>query len=608
MPLPQAPTFRAGIDLVRIDAVVVDGTGVPIRGLKAEDFTISEDGNPREIAGFEAIDLPIDRPAAPGEAAWVSAAPRDVVTNKIENGRLFMVVVDDAVMPPDPRAIARAKAIASDVVSRLGPSDQAAIVFTMNSKKSQGFTADHSRLAAAINATTFGGKHVPTQPGDEQYDIASAWTLANAVDALKAAPQLRKTLVFISKGASFSSATLGPSMSTVQGGNPLSGGEAARRILDELNRLFLDATRAHVNVYAFDVKDFGDPDIMGPERDYLRTIANNTGGRAVIANEDPVQGVTQMFRESSEYYVLAFTSGSASGRHRVDIRTTIPGATVLARKTFELASPNAAASKASPLASSIAGLLPVDSLPMRATATALPGPPSGEAIVAVALGINQPAENLNGAKEKMTAQIDAYQTDGKFAKATKLDAQLALNPSPSGRAQYELLAKLSLKPGRYQLRIAAHSPRLNLRGSVFVDVDVPDFSRERVAVAPLVLSTSPAPPAAPADAFATLLPVIPTSHRTFGAADTVSILARITQGGKNPLESLAIEASVVDTTNRRIFGRTETITPDGRTGLRSADYSFGLPMSTLNVGDYLLTVKATTSNATSERTLRFSRR
>jgi hypothetical protein len=226
----------------------------------------------------------------------------------------------------------------------------------------------------------------------------------------------------------------------------------------------------------------------------------------------------------------------------------------------------------------------------------------------VAVGINQPADGLDGAPERMTAQIDAYQRGGKFVRATKLDARLALKPGASGRAQYDLLGKLSLKPGRYQLRIAAHSPRLNLRGSVFVDVDVPDFSRRGVTVAPLVLSTSPAPPAAPAEAFAGLLPVVPTSHRTFAAYDHVSILARIVQGGNKPLVPVSVEVTVVNTKDRRVYGRSEVIAPGAHAANRSADYTFEIPASTLAIGDYLLTVKAMTPEGANEKTVRLSRR
>jgi VWFA-related protein len=541
----------------------------------------------------------------------VRAAPRDVVTNKLENRRLFMIVIDDAVMPsrpPDPRAVARAKSIAHDVVARLGANDQAAVVFTMNSKKSQGFTADHSRLEAAIASTTFGGKVGGV--GDERYDIGSAWTLANAVTALQSAPQARKTLVFVSAGPDYHPTDRGPAMATGAGGSGTAASETSQRITAELNNLFASATRTHTSVYAFDVND--DLDLMTPGRDFLRTVADLTGGRASIANEDAVQGVTQMLRESSEYYLIGFSPASERpGRHPVEVRTTRPGARVLSRKSFEIAAAEKAnAPKPAPLNAAMAGLLPVDSLPMRVVATALPGPTTKEAIVAIALGINQPADDLNGAPEKMTAQIEAYQAGGKFVRATKLDAQLTLKPSASGRAQYDLLGKLSLPPGRYQLRIAAHSPRLNVRGSVFADVDVPDFSRDGVTVAPLVLSTSPAPPAAPANAFAGLLPVVPVSHRTFAGSDRVSILARIVEGGgaNKPLVPVTVEATVVDTKNRRVFGRSETITPAAAAVQRAVDYMFDLPITTLPAGDYLLTVKASTPAGTNEKTLRFSRR
>ena len=605
----QTAAFRAGVEVVRIDAVVVDTKGMPIRGLTAADFTVSVDGQWRPIVGFDAVDLPIERVAEPDEAAWVRSAPRDVATNRVEDRRLFMIVIDDAVMPPRPAAVGRAKAIAHEVVSRLAADDYAAVVFTMRSRNSQSFTTDHARLRTAIDSTGYGGKNVPRWPGDELYDVASAWTLANAVSALRSAPQPRKTLVFVSAGASFLPSTLAPLLSSVQGVNPLSQGEAARRILTELGTLFLEATRSHVNVYAFDVNDFSVTDLMTDERDYLRTVAENTGGRATIANEDPAKGVVQMFRESSSYYVLGVEPGTtAAGRHRVEVRTTRPDAKVLARKVFELMRPDTSASReADPLASSIIGVLPMDGLAMRATATVLPGPTEGVAIVAIVLGVNHPAERLDSLRGQVTARVDAFDADGTFRGGTKLDAQLKLKPTASGRAEYELLAKLPLKPGAYQLRIAASAPQLDMKGSVFLDVDVPDFSHRSVTVAPIVVSMSPTPPAAPADAFARLLPVVPTSRRTFSPSDGVSILARIVLAGRKSVGPVALDASVVDTKNQRVFARHDTITIDGRNGVAYHDCTFELPMDTLAIGDYLLTVKATASGGADEKTLRFSR-
>jgi hypothetical protein len=49
---PQQPTFRARVDLVQVDATVLDDARRPVRGLKATDFTLLENGLPREVVAF----------------------------------------------------------------------------------------------------------------------------------------------------------------------------------------------------------------------------------------------------------------------------------------------------------------------------------------------------------------------------------------------------------------------------------------------------------------------------------------------------------------------------------------------------------------------------
>jgi len=51
-----APTFRAGVDLVPVTAVVRDGRGRTLLGLQARDFVVLERGHPRRIADFKAGD------------------------------------------------------------------------------------------------------------------------------------------------------------------------------------------------------------------------------------------------------------------------------------------------------------------------------------------------------------------------------------------------------------------------------------------------------------------------------------------------------------------------------------------------------------------------
>jgi VWFA-related protein len=59
---PQAPDleFRSDVRMIRLDVSVVSGSGLPVAGLLPKDFAVEEDGEPVEIALFEAF--------APGHA------------------------------------------------------------------------------------------------------------------------------------------------------------------------------------------------------------------------------------------------------------------------------------------------------------------------------------------------------------------------------------------------------------------------------------------------------------------------------------------------------------------------------------------------------------
>jgi hypothetical protein len=52
----QRPSFKAGVQLVRIDVSVLDDKRQPVRGLQASDFTVTEDDQPRPIRAFQAVD------------------------------------------------------------------------------------------------------------------------------------------------------------------------------------------------------------------------------------------------------------------------------------------------------------------------------------------------------------------------------------------------------------------------------------------------------------------------------------------------------------------------------------------------------------------------
>jgi VWFA-related protein len=92
-PQPQTPSFPGQVEQVTVDVVVLDKDGQPVTGLKAEDFTVYEDGKPQRVASFESIEVP--EQAAPARAALLR---RRVSTNVAPPGppeRAFVLVFDN---------------------------------------------------------------------------------------------------------------------------------------------------------------------------------------------------------------------------------------------------------------------------------------------------------------------------------------------------------------------------------------------------------------------------------------------------------------------------------------------------------------------------------
>ena len=96
--------------------------------------------------------------------------------------------------------------------------------------------------------------------------------------------------------------------------------------------------------------------------------------------------------------------------------------------------------------------------------------------MAVIVGIRQPIrQNDTRAVERVDLLVSAFGVEGKAFGSKRLTANVAIRASTSGLAEYEVLSRIDLKPGRYQLRIGASVSSLSTQGSVYYDIDVPDF-------------------------------------------------------------------------------------------------------------------------------------
>jgi VWFA-related protein len=104
---PDIPTFASKVELVTVDAVVVDGKGKPVRGLTAGDFTLFEDGKPQALASFEAFDLGEEGPATMASGSAPAGQPATNLRPVRAGSRSFVLLVDDMSLAPTRQEVVR---------------------------------------------------------------------------------------------------------------------------------------------------------------------------------------------------------------------------------------------------------------------------------------------------------------------------------------------------------------------------------------------------------------------------------------------------------------------------------------------------------------------
>jgi len=613
---PQAPetTFRARVDLIQVDVSVLDRDRRPVSGLTAGDFILTEDGRPRPIVSFTAVHVPA--PAAPG-AGWVADIAPDVATNTHPTGRLVVIAIDDAALSTNGAlwGVQKARAAARAAVKELGPDDLAALVLTEYGRTAQNFTNNRLRLLTAIDGTPLFPATDNPDPKDQKQNyrascpcgLCSVEGLQHVTQSLRSLPQQRKTILYISPGVSADItmpefAPLPAPMSTFHDG-------CEQRKHDAMLDVFREAALANVTISAID------PNGIGGGRSYpefLRTIAENTGGRAVVHDNDPEREVPALLLESSSYYLLGFESASRSSDgafHRIDVK--VPGRDLEVRSRVGYFAPTGREMRtaaAGSLEAAIAGHLPKADLPLQISAAPF-ADANRKSTVAIALTVRQPARVATGepaAGAKPTAVVDvlarAFDTEGRAWGTRNLTVKLGLNAAARGPVSYEILPRLALPPGKYEIRVAVRTED-GRSGSVYTFVDVPDFSQSGVSLSGIVLEATPSIAAVPRDAYLDLLPVVPTARRDFGASDRVSALVRVYQGGSHALVPATVITRIVDAKNEQITKSTRELDPSLFKD-RAFDHRFDLPRN-LAAGEYLFAVEITAGGKTSDRALRF---
>ncbi len=616
----QAPTFRSRIDLVHLDVSVLDGRRRPVKGLGPDDFTILEDDKPQAIAVFSAVEVP---PTTPPKTAWMRDVARDVRTNQdVADRRLFTIIVDDVRMSSDLAARKRLGETARKLIDGFGPADLVSVIFTMDNRNSQDFTSDKARLISAIDKATVGMTDFGGMA--QMYSRMSVGVIEQAVKSLSELPDRRKVIVYLGEGVPVDLDTVAAPIEMGFGtqAGALDAASSMRRLMDMMSEAFRNAARANINIYTLDVCGLRVPPLQGARTclqgrqvDYLQNLASSTGGRAAVNTNDLGPAVEKIFEENASYYLLGYqpSSPSTDGKYRqLEVRINRPGLTIRTRSGYEPEKPKDAARKKAemekkPLGAALSGLLPKGDLPLELTAAAFAIPGKSDAAVAVTLGVHQPIRESAVRKvEHVDFLVSAFNTDGKFFGAKRLNADVTIRADAKGLAFYEAQARLDLKPGRYQLRVAGNVGSITTSGSLYYDVDVPDFDKAPVSLSGIAMVANPPPMSAPRDAFKALLPVVPTTMRTFDVREQAVAFLRVYQGGRKPMIQVPLTVRLRNERDELVMDRQEQLPATLFTAERSADVNIGLPIGRLTPGEYLLTIETGLGTTVARRNTRFS--
>ena len=388
----QRDIFRSRVDLVTTDVIARDGSGQFIADLKKDDFEVFEDGVKQNVISFilthgGRIYNVAAPPPPPPQEGIILPPPRP--TNDAA-GRIFLIFVDDLHLDfkNTPRIKQLFKQIAKELVHE---GDMFGVVSTGPSSIAIDLTYDRKRLDEAFEKISGAGlkpQDILETPQGEQgnseirYRAHVAFSTAyDIMRKLEDVHNRRKAFVYISNGYDFNpfeksylktqKDRMGlPQSSSGNSGdgtdnsnndnnsdyNPFGrqGTEFAMAdLVAELSELTREANRANASIYTLDPRGLigmGDieddqvdmtewADYVRTSQDSLRVLAEQTGGFAVINQNDLVKGLKRIDAETSDYYVVGYYSSNPDPlkkRRNIEIKVKRSGVNLIYRTSYTL--------------------------------------------------------------------------------------------------------------------------------------------------------------------------------------------------------------------------------------------------------------------------------
>ena len=377
----QQPIFRAGVNFVRVDVMVHDGKGQPIGDLTQAEFEVLEDGKPQQIEQFRLIRIDGNpRPGDPPPRELRNRIDEEIEISR-DDVRLFVFFMDDYHVRLG-NSLSVKEPLTRFVQTQLRPNDIVGIMYPLTPLDGITFTRNMASVISAIER--FEGRKFDYRPRnsfEEQYARAPSeaveqirnqvvmTALRGLATRLGGLREGRKAIIYVSEGLTVmlppqmrsADASLGPLATNPGARNPMLGENSAREetmawfaqsdLYSQLRDVFTAANRNNAAIYTLDPRglapfEYGIDEAVGPNQDRralqmtqdtLRSIADETDGRAIVNRNDLAPGLAQIVRDSSYYYLLGYNSSQApaDGKfHQITVRVKRRGVEVRSRKGY----------------------------------------------------------------------------------------------------------------------------------------------------------------------------------------------------------------------------------------------------------------------------------
>ena len=375
--------FRSGINYVRVDAFVTDDDGNPVFDLTADDFEVYEDEVLQTVDSFQVVQ--VDRtPELSGEpltSVGVTRSDQQLAASRADI-RVFVVFLDDYHVR-DGNSIRARRMLVDFIENDLISTDLVGVMYPLMPVSDVRLTRDHEAVINAIRRFE-GVKYeydvrnlyesrynmYPTEIVERVRNEVSLSALRGLMTMLGGLREGRKSVLLVSEGytnyvppqmrSQVADLRADPNVNPqvldpFAGDNPyeetMSFFEGSA-MMSDLRRVYETASRFNASIYSVDPRglaafefDMDQPQIsyrtdqraLRFTQDTLRVLAEETGGRAIVNQNDLRPGLQQMLDDASGYYLLGYNSSAAptDGEfHEIEVRLKREGLRVRAREGY----------------------------------------------------------------------------------------------------------------------------------------------------------------------------------------------------------------------------------------------------------------------------------